>query len=117
MAYLVKIMPRAQRDLANLFNEIKAERSHASLKWYLGLKEAILSLGEHPDRCPVTRSKNMLRHLLYGRRHNVYRVIFRVLEKQLCVEVLHIRHGARQKFKETDLAPIAGSHVFHVRTT
>jgi hypothetical protein len=30
-------------------------------------------------------------------------VIFRVLEKQMCIEVLHIRHGARGKLKDSDL--------------
>jgi mRNA-degrading endonuclease RelE of RelBE toxin-antitoxin system len=54
-------------------------------------------LEEHPNRCPVTPEKKTVRHLLYGRKHYVYRVIYRVLEKQKVVEVLHIRHGARKK--------------------
>jgi toxin ParE1/3/4 len=45
----------------------------------------------------------MLRHLLYGRKPYVYRVIYRVVERQKQVEVLHIRHGARQKLKSSDL--------------
>jgi hypothetical protein len=44
MAYLVNITARAERDLAHLFVEINAEYSDAALKWYFGLKEAILSL-------------------------------------------------------------------------
>jgi len=32
-----------------------------------------------------------------------YRVIYRVVEKQKQVDVLHIRHGARQEFKIDEL--------------
>jgi plasmid stabilization system protein ParE len=103
MAYIVSITSRAERDLAHLYEEINAEHSDAALKWYLGLKEAILSLGEQPNRCPVTRKKGRLRHLLYGDKPNIYRVIYRVLERQKHVEVLHIRHGARRKLEAPDL--------------
>jgi plasmid stabilization system protein ParE len=30
-------------------------------------------------------------------------VIYRVLERKKRVEILHIRHGARRKFKKSDL--------------
>jgi plasmid stabilization system protein ParE len=95
MAYLVEIAARAERDLAALYEQIAAGNSRAAFKWYIGLKEAILSLEELPNRCPVTPERKQLRHLLYGRKPNVYRVISRVLEKQNRVEVLHIRHGVR----------------------
>jgi toxin ParE1/3/4 len=103
MAYLVKITPHAEHDLAQLYRQINAEYSDAALEWYEGLKEAILSLEGHPNRCPLTRKLDKLRHLLYGKRPRVYRVIYRVLEKQEQVEVLHIRHGARRKLKPSDL--------------
>jgi toxin ParE1/3/4 len=99
VAYLVNITSRAERDLAHLYGEINAEHSDAALKWYRGLKEAILSLEDHPNRCPATPEKKQLRHLLYGHKPHLYRVIFRVLEKQKQVDVLHIRHGARRKLK------------------
>ena len=104
MAYLVSITSRAERDLAHLYGEINAEHSDAALKWYLGLKEAILSLEVRPNRCLVTRRRDKLRHLLYGYNPHTYRVIYRVLENQKQVEVLHIRHGARRKLKTSDLA-------------
>jgi plasmid stabilization system protein ParE len=104
MAYLVSITSRAERDLVELFARINAESSDAALKWYRGLKNDILSLGEHPNRCPVLRANDKLRRLLYGRKPHVYRVIYRVLEKQKQVEVLHIRYGARREPKASDLA-------------
>jgi toxin ParE1/3/4 len=104
MAYLVSVTVRAERDLADLYGEINAEHSDAALRWYRGLKEAMLSLEEHPNRCPVTRKRDKLRQLLYGHKPHIYRVIYRVLERQKQVEVLHIRHSARRKLKTSDLA-------------
>jgi len=101
VAYLVRITPRAERDLARLYEHINAEHSDAALKWYRGLKRAILSLENDPNRSPVTSESPELRHLLYGHKPHVYRVIYRVLEKQKHVEILHIRHGRQRAFRPT----------------
>ena len=102
MTYLVNVAVRAGRDLALLFDAINAEHSDAGVKWYRGLKEAILSLEELPNRCPETPETPRLRHLLYGHKPHVYRVIYRVSEKSKQVDVLHIRHGTRQRFKRSE---------------
>jgi plasmid stabilization system protein ParE len=104
MAYLVDITSRAERDLADLYGKINAEHSDVALQWYRGLKEAILSLEKHPNRCPMTRERDKLRHLLYGHKPHIDRVIFRVLKSQKRVEVLHVRHAARRKLRASDLA-------------
>jgi toxin ParE1/3/4 len=96
MAYFVNVTPRAERDLSDLFAKINAGESAAALKWYFGLKDAILRLEEHPNRCPVISEDAGLRHLLYGNKPDVYRVMYRIMEKQKRVDVLHIRHGARR---------------------
>lgn len=88
----------------DLYEEINAEHSDAARKWYRGLKEAILSLEKQPNRCPATPENASLRHLLYGNKPHIYRAIFRVREKQKQVEVLHIRHGARRMFRESDVS-------------
>ncbi len=103
MACLVSLTVRAQRDLALLFDAINAGQSDAAVKWYRGLKEAILSLEEHPERCPETPENTKLRHLLYGHKPHVYRVIYRVTERHKQVDVLHIRHGARKRFKRSEV--------------
>ena len=104
MAYLASLTGRAERDLAHLYVDINAQHSDAALKWYRGIKQAILSLEEQPNRCPVTHENGKLRHLLYGHKPHIYRAIYRVLEKQKQVGVLHIRHGARQRFEGSDVA-------------
>ncbi len=97
MAYRVKISSSADRDLADIYRRI-AGASDAASKWYVGLKDAIRSLRHNPNRCPSTPEDVNLRHLLYGNKPHVYRVIYRVEEKQRDVKILHIRHGAQREF-------------------
>jgi len=99
MAYAVSLTSRAGRDLTHLYEAIHAGDSDSALRWYRGLKESILSLEAQPNRCPVTPESDKLRHLLYGNKPHIYRVIYRVVEKQERVEVLHIRHGARRRLR------------------
>jgi plasmid stabilization system protein ParE len=103
MAYLIDITDRAMRDLDSVFEVIHAGDSEAALKWYRELYEAILTLEKLPRRCPSTRENLQLRNLLYGHKPHVYRVIYRILEKQKQVEVLHVRHGARREFISSEL--------------
>lgn len=97
MRYIVSFTARAQRDLARLYDDINAADSEAARKWYLGLKREIVSLERFPLRCAKTPENRNLRHLLYGRGLNVYRVIYRIAGSD--VTVLHIRHGARKTLK------------------
>jgi toxin ParE1/3/4 len=99
MAYQVSITSRAERELAQLYDDINAQGSALARSWYVGLKRSILSLGELPKRCAATPENRKFRHLLYGNKPHVYRVIYRVLEKQRRVDILHIRHGAQSRFK------------------
>lgn len=103
MAYLVKITPRAERDLAFLYEDIRAEDSDAAVEWYRGLRDAIVSLEKLPNRGSVTREDADLRQLLYGHKPYLYRIIYRVIEKRKQVDVIHIRHGARHGFKNSDV--------------
>ena len=102
MAYLVSISTRAKRDLDQPYDDINGRDSEAARCWYAGLKQSILSLEAFPNRCAATPENRKFRHMLYGDKPHVYRVIYRVLERQRRVEILHIRHGARRKFKSSD---------------
>ncbi len=103
MAYRINIMPRAQRDLEGIYAAIDAEQSDAAFRWSRELEQAIFNLEEMPNRCPVTPEDARLRHLLFGRKPHVYRVIYQIFEKQKKVDVLHMRHRARQAFESDDL--------------
>jgi plasmid stabilization system protein ParE len=104
MVYIVKLMPRAKRDLRALFDYIHASESDAALRWYENLQEEISSLEGTPNRGPATPESRNFRHLLYGRKPHVYRIIYRVLEDKKQVDVLHIRHGAQREFSRRDIS-------------
>jgi toxin ParE1/3/4 len=107
MPYRVEFAARAARDLEIIYVEKSATESPVAARWYNGLEEAVYALGTRPSRCPVApegrKPRRKLRHLLYGKKPHVYRVIYEVEERQT-VWVLTIRHGARRKIQTSDLA-------------
>ena len=103
MAYRVQVLPRARHDLASIRVRIRVQHSEPAALWFEGLKHALRSLAENPERCPVTPEAEDLRHLLYGQTPHVYRVIYKIFDKPRRVEVWHIRHGAQQPFTAADL--------------
>lgn len=70
----------------------------AGLRWFRGLERGVASLAEFPKRCPLAPENNNfpfeVRHLLYGRKPNIYRVVFTVKSDK--VIILHILHGRRE---------------------
>jgi plasmid stabilization system protein ParE len=104
VAYLVRIASRAERDLASLYEEINAADSAAARHWYQRLKQVILSLAEKPNRSPVTPENKKLKHILYGEKPHLYRIVYRMNKRERQVDVLHIRHGARRQFRASDLS-------------
>src|SRR5262245_27173134 len=99
MAYRVDLTARANRDLQRIFWHVCAQVSVQAAAWFNGLEAAVHSLEKHPDRGAITSENKKLRHLLYGRKPHIYRIIYRVNKRAKRVEILHIRHGARDKFK------------------
>lgn len=97
MTYEVRLARRALRDLARIYRDIEADIAVQAARWFDGLEKAISSLEEFPDRAPTTPEDSTLRHLLYGRKPHVYRIIYEVEERTGTVNVLHIRHGARDR--------------------
>jgi toxin ParE1/3/4 len=101
MAYRVDVTARAARNLRSIYRDIHAGDSGQAHAWFNGLEKAVLSLSEHPSRCPITQEDARLRHLLYGAKPDTYRIIFTIHERSQVVTVLHIRHGARNAFKRS----------------
>ena len=95
MSYRVEITSRALRDLAGIYSRIEAETRARAARWFDGMEKAINGLEEHPNRAPVTPEDRALRHLLYGKKPNVYRVIYEIEEDTSTVYVLHIRPPGR----------------------
>ena len=85
-----------------------AAESQAAASWYDGLEQAVDALVLFRNRFPLApearRAQRKLRHLLYGKKPHVYRVIYEVEERRQTVWVLTIRHGARRKLKVPTLS-------------
>jgi plasmid stabilization system protein ParE len=99
MAYRVELTDRAHRDLRSIYRRIHADDSRSAFAWFNGLETLVYSLDEFPNRGAVTPEDENLRHLLYGNKPHVYRIVYRVYERAKKVRVLHIRHGARKAFQ------------------
>jgi toxin ParE1/3/4 len=98
MQYLVRLSDRALRDLESIYEFIHADSSESALAWSNGLTEAINSLERFPERGSLTPENKDLRHLLFGKKPDIYRIIYAVDKRRNAANVLHIRHAARAGF-------------------
>ncbi len=96
MAYKISFAHEAVADLEHIYQYLQADASSSAAKWYRGLEAAILSLQQLPQRCPTTPEHPTLRHLLYGNKPHIYRIIFSISEPESTVNIAQIRHGARK---------------------
>jgi hypothetical protein len=99
-AYRVGLTERAARNLRRIYRTINAGcrmpgRTH---DWFNGFEKAACNLDKHAAREPVTFEDDSLRHLSYGRKPNLQRIIYAIDERNRVVSVLHIRQGARMAF-------------------
>jgi hypothetical protein len=67
------------------------------------LRRRSFSLEALPNRCPVTPESDTFRHLRYGNKPYVERLIYRVQEARKQVDVLPVRLGRRSEFQEGDV--------------
>jgi plasmid stabilization system protein ParE len=101
MAYHVEVTDRALRDLALIYKRIEAGASEQAAHWFDGLEDAIFSLADNPTRAPVTPENSALRHLLYGKKPYIYRVIYKIEQDSSTVRVVHIRPPGRDRMKQS----------------
>jgi plasmid stabilization system protein ParE len=100
MVFRVRYSSQAEADLDGILEWLISHQAGvAGLRWFDGLENAIGSLVSMPWRCPLAPENATLpfevRHLLYGRRPHVYRILFRVIDD--AVYILHIWHGSRRQ--------------------
>ena len=99
MPYLVRLTDRALRDLEAIYEFTEADASEPAFAWFNDLAGAIYSLERFPERGAVAPENKKLRQLVFGRKPNTYRIIYTVDKRSHAVNLLHIRHGARNAFK------------------
>jgi plasmid stabilization system protein ParE len=78
----------------------------AAERWFRGLVEAIYSLEDLPERCPVIPEQE---EFSYEIRHLVYfshRIIFRFERERNRVAIYRVYHGSRQGLSEDDIPSV-----------
>jgi plasmid stabilization system protein ParE len=98
MTYRVITEPTAEAGAREAYNWLRERSPAAATRWLRGLRQAIESLAEHPQRCPLAPEnehfEEEIRQHLYGKRPGVYRILFTIRDGR--VVVLYIRHSARR---------------------
>jgi plasmid stabilization system protein ParE len=99
MAFRVKTTSKAKWDLDDILTRLLSQGAgETGLRWFQGLHQAVATLADSPRRCSLAPENAVfpfeVRHLLYGRKPHVYRIIFTIEDNT--VFVLHVRHGRRQ---------------------
>jgi plasmid stabilization system protein ParE len=109
VAYQVALADSAKADANQIYDWVIERAPVRGPEWFEELIDCLYSLENLPHRCPLAReaeaAKREIRCLLFGKRRNVYRILYEVDEARKTVWVLHIRHGAL-----TDLSPEELSH-------
>ena len=102
MDFRIELSDQAQRDIAGIYDWLRSQQAGpAGERWFVALRAAIDSLASLPLRCPLAPeardSPVEVRQLFYGRRPDVYRILFGI--EGHVVQVLHIRHGRRRPIR------------------
>jgi plasmid stabilization system protein ParE len=102
LAFHVDITEPALADAAayvGFIRDVKKE-PEAAERWFRGLVQAIYSLEDLPERCPVIPEQEQfrfeIRHLIYCS----HRIVFRVEREKNRVVVFRVYHGSRQGLAE-----------------
>jgi len=95
MKYLVRLTSRALRDMEAIYNYVEGDASQHAFAWFNRLAKTIYTLERFPDPGPVISENKKLRHLLFGKKPHIYRIIYAIDKRIHVVSVLHIRHGVR----------------------
>ena len=101
MRYRVIIQPTAKAELREAYRWYYNESPAAASRWLDKLLETIDTLRTDPERCALAPENDafeeIIRQLLHGKKGGTYRILFTI--KEGVVEVLHVRHAAREHVK------------------
>ena len=95
--YRVITRPRASADLFETFEYIERDSPQNAAVVIARILDAIDSLDGLPYRCKVHRSNKNPDRVVRSFVVRPFLVYYRVIERDLVVEVLTVRHGARRQ--------------------
>ena len=110
MAYRISFTAPAEADAYAAYEYVRKAAPESAEKWLRGLFLIVQTLEEMPTRCPLIPEAEEIghqaRHLLYGKRKGIYRIIFDIEEQSEegpRVRVLRVWHGARDAITAQDI--------------
>jgi toxin ParE1/3/4 len=105
LAFHIDITEPALADTEDYVRFIRDSRlePEAAERWFRGLVEAIYSLENHPERCPVIPEQDEfhfeVRHLIYFS----HRIVFHIEQGQKRVIIYRVYHGSRRRLGVRDV--------------
>ena len=98
MSYRVVIQRLAVQDLDTAYQQAAKHAPQTAGRWLTRFEQAIATLSDYPERCPLARENTKtdleLREFLFGRRPNVFRVIYTINHD--IVRILRIPRAQRR---------------------
>ena len=105
MIYQVRLQPAAVEDLDVAYQYAVQNAPAPAARWLERFQTAIQTLEHNPERCPLApenaRSSRILRQYMFGKRPNVFRVIYTI--EADTVWILRIRRAQRRTLSAEDL--------------
>jgi plasmid stabilization system protein ParE len=105
MPFQVIFRPRARADIAAAAAWLAGSNPAAAARWRSGLFRIVEKLETNPGLyAAADEAADLgvdLREFLYGRRRNVYRILFTITGQT--VNVLRVRHAAQDRLKPGDI--------------
>lgn len=106
MSCTVRFTIRALLEIDETLEWLGKRSRTGAERWHARLLGAVVSLEDNPHRCGLAPEHDWyaggeLRQLLYGKRPNVYRILFEV--RGDTVYILRVRHSAQALLEPGDL--------------
>src|SRR5258708_4928531 len=95
--FRIIVSPRVSSDLHEIFHYIEKDSPHNAAAFIQKLIDAVDALAHFPNRGMVVEGTKNTRGETRISTVPPYIIYYRVLEKQLAIRVITIRHGARQQ--------------------
>ena len=96
--YSVAVQPPAYRDIERTYRWLRTEAGPERARtWRAELADALHSLAEFPQRCPIAPEAQGLQPPVHQLLHQSHRILFTIAGQE--VRILHVRHTARGPWK------------------
>src|SRR5207248_5395427 len=105
MIHQVRISARAKRDVDEALGSLVGRAPQGAARWHAALLNKIQTLEDNPTQWPLADTTEQLgvelRQLLFGKRRNVFRILFTVDGE--IINVHHIWRATRDWLQPGDL--------------